>query len=392
MSTAAHTLKVLHLASHEINVGDGALNSAIRDRLTHLWGSEIDFTLGDVAVDRPELTAAQANEYDLVIVGGGGSISNGPFAAQNGTAMPMTIEEYSRSTTPFAFVGLGHNVFEGDPYRHGKALTQLLLEAAQRRDPFSVRNDGSLARLHRDLGDVADTVVEIPDPGFFVDAPSRHPTEASARPYALIQVAGDSLARRVGLGRTQRILMKLGKKDPTRAITDGIIDFAMRLWQSHRLDIMVAPHIPQDVTMSATIVRELYRRAGKAGAHRPFRLMGTPHPLHAKSFFGAYSAAELIVGMRGHSVICGVGLRRPTIALSTHPKVIGFMEECGVGQWSATIGKTMSGELFRLADGVLSDNGAAYFAARDPAVATFSDRFDDFLRKALDRVRENQGS
>jgi len=34
--------------------------------------------------------------------------------------------------------------------------------------------------------------------------------------------------------------------------------------------------------------------------------------------------------MRGHAVICSVGLGTPIIALSSHPKVRGFMESIGL--------------------------------------------------------------
>lgn len=47
-------------------------------------------------------------------------------------------------------------------------------------------------------------------------------------------------------------------------------------------------------------------------------------------FFDAYKKASVVIGMRGHSVICGVGLNTPTIALSSHSKVKGFMNMVGL--------------------------------------------------------------
>ena len=37
--------------------------------------------------------------------------------------------------------------------------------------------------------------------------------------------------------------------------------------------------------------------------------------------------------MRFHSAVCGVGLGAPFIALDTMPKVGGFMNNCGLGDW-----------------------------------------------------------
>ena len=58
------------------------------------------------------------------------------------------------------------------------------------------------------------------------------------------------------------------------------------------------------------------------------------HPIFAPSFFNLYNDSKLVVGMRGHSVICAAGLQTPVIPISTHPKVAGFSEEAGLVPWT----------------------------------------------------------
>ncbi|MFC4255549.1 hypothetical protein GRI97_08930 [Altererythrobacter xixiisoli] len=379
-------MKVLHLASHEINVGDGALTHAIRARILDIVGAGVSFDLQDVAVFRKELTAAELDSYDLVVVGGGGGISNGPFAARTGTPMPISMDEYVKSKARFAFVGLGHNLFEGDPFRHAEQLKQLLRHVREKGDFFSVRNDGSLARLQRDLGHAeTEAVVEIPDPGFFVDAPARRPASASARPYIVVQPAGDSLHLRSPVSRISRVMKRLRSGDVLSPLEQALVQFSLHMWRNHGFDIQLTPHIPHDVPICAAISRALYARAGKDALHRPFRMAGTPHPDHAGEFFGSYAAAQMIVGMRGHAVICGVGLRRPTIALSTHPKVVGFMEDCDLAHWSVPLTGNSADLLIARAEELLNGE-SRYFADRDKAVADFGPRFDSFMRQVIDSV------
>jgi polysaccharide pyruvyl transferase WcaK-like protein len=374
-------LKILHLASHEINPGDGALNLVIRERLSALADTEVEFTLRDVIVDRRPLTANDLDPFDLVVVGGGGFINNSDRAAQTGTELPIALAEYRRAKPRFAFVALGHNLFASQHYRHAKALSQLLAIAAERGDPFSVRNDGSLARMRSALGEACAGLAEVPDPGFFIGSPLRPPLEASTRPYALLQVAGDSLWLRLGGGQMRRVLTRFSSC-ALDGLAERLAQWGLRCWRDCGLDILVAPHLRLDVSLASAVLNHLYAGAGHAADHRPFRMVGTPYAAHARAYFSAYSAASLVVGMRGHAVICGVGLRRPVIALSTHPKIAGFMDDCGLKDWTVPLSHDMVDDLEQRSRALLKSSDS-YFQRRDVATADFSDRLDRFLLRAV---------
>ncbi|HUO88353.1 MAG TPA: polysaccharide pyruvyl transferase family protein [Rhizomicrobium sp.] len=378
--------KVLHIASHGLNVGDGALNGVIRERLCRLSPEPLAFTSLDAVLDPKALAASDADAFDLVLVGGGGAINNNLRATRLGLELPMTLAEYRRSRTPFAFVALGHNLFPGEKARHAGALGALMKAAGERGDPFSVRNDGSLARLHRDIGDAARTAVEIPDPGFFVAPEPVRPVEAGERPYMVLQVAADRLPARLGAGPLERALWPVWRPG-FAALADALADFALDAWRAFGFDVLVAPHIPADVELGAAVVERLYRRAGAAAAERPFRLMGTPHPSQAARFFAAYGAAELVVGMRGHAAICAVGLGRPFVALASHPKITGFMESCGLGEWCVPADGDIAGDLASKTRALLDGGLATYGTQRDARTAGFGTRLDAFLGAALARMR-----
>ena len=41
--------------------------------------------------------------------------------------------------------------------------------------------------------------------------------------------------------------------------------------------------------------------------------------------------------MRGHAMIVSVGVGTPSVGIVSHPKVEGFLQECGLEKWSANI-------------------------------------------------------
>jgi polysaccharide pyruvyl transferase WcaK-like protein len=374
--------KVLHIASHGLNVGDGALNGVIRARLSRLSPFPIAYTLVDSVLDGAGLAASDVDAFDLVIVGGGGAINNSARAAACGVELPMTLDAYRRARVPFAFVALGYNLFAGQRLRHAEALRALLAASRERGDLFSVRNDGSVARLAGDLGDCAKSVSEIPDPGFFVETVSGPPVEAGERPYLLLQVAGDRLGDRLGASTAGRVLWPrhgLGR------FADALADFALRAWRAFELDILVAPHIPADAVLGAAVLARIYRRAGRAAIRRPFRLLGTPHPTQAARFFSAYAAAELVLGMRGHAAICATGLGRPFIGVASHPKIRGFLERCGLGAWCVPVTGNLADQLFDTSRALLDGGLEAYRAQRDTHTADFAARLDAYLCQVVAR-------
>jgi polysaccharide pyruvyl transferase WcaK-like protein len=379
---------VIHVASHAINVGDGALNSVIQQRLASLTDAPIDFELIDVAVERRELRAQDVEGADLVVVGGGGAISIASWNSLSGTALPMRISEIERSRTPFAVVAIGHNLFAGEQLVHREQLLELLELCEARSFPFSVRNDGSLDRLRKVLGpERCQHIIEVPDPGFFVDAPPRIPPEAGRDRYALIQVAGDNAAGRFSAGsyrpaNVDRALRLIGRSSVDRML-DGIADLARHLVDAHDLDVVFAPHVPADVPLIGDLFRRLPSGLRTRYARRPFRILGLPNPRGASAFFGAYSAAQLVVGMRGHAVICGVGVGIPTVAIDTHPKIAGFMRSCDLDDHVVTLSSHLGGDLVAAADDLLGAGRAAHLARRAAATGGFADRLDALLRAAV---------
>jgi hypothetical protein len=212
-----------------------------------------------------------------------------------------------------------------------------------------VRNDGSKERLEKDLGsDMTNSVWEVPDPGLFVPIePMLHPQIRSGRPNIVLQLAGDRLASRLMQDSGERpggmfgALKKRQQPEPegVDAVWEAIANACNRISSKRDVNFILAPHIHSDLGIAQDFILAS-RKIPPPRYFSGFRLevsgvlRGTRS---ASGFFDLYRQADLVAGMRGHSMIVSVGAGTPCVGIVSHPKVEGFLQECGLEKWSANI-------------------------------------------------------
>jgi hypothetical protein len=292
-------MRIGHLTSHNINVGDGAFIGVIQ---SYMRGCEID----NVDIISIDVTNVDLSHYDKVVVGGGGVITSQRVkscsALESGVSTSMLDERYS-------FVALGYNTFYGQDYNMRDELRELVGRANDLGIPFSVRMDGGKERI---LEEVGIDIEEIPDPGLFIEVDESYtpPQIDPNRLNVVMQVAGDNPELR---GEYVNVLANL----------------AGLLIHDCGVNIILAPHITRDLEVTSEVATHLSDKYFRGS----LCMTGIVHPRNAAQYFKVYKDADLVIGMRGHSVICGVGLGTPTVAIDTHPKVGGFMRKVGLGDW-----------------------------------------------------------
>lgn len=316
-------MNIIHFASHAINIGDGAIHYGTRDYFNKVLGTNTFMNVDVVSLDlaksllRPE-EVDEVNS-DLLLVGGGGSIdglANKPCSI----SFPMLLSDLEKIKTRMCFWALGVNLFRNQEWDEGAVdrLNQLVDMCTEREWPFTVRADGSLARLEGVLTDNNLSYVhELPDPGFFIktDRDFVVPTQS---PYVLIQLASDNYGHRLSFEQSD---------------IDGFFQdmAAYTTWLTKKeLRVVFATHIQPDLFCVAEIFNQIDKNTLRLGT----AVTGTYDVVNADKFFRYYEEAELAVGMRGHSVICGAGLGTPVLAIDTHDKVGGFMKEIGKAQYA----------------------------------------------------------
>ena len=268
---------------------------------------------------------------DLLLVGGGGMLDGGRGDRNAGMGFDLPYDLLLKITVPVVFYAVGFNLFDKQIYWNlDKLRRHIKYVAAQSKMIFSVRNDGSLARLQEVLGDDADGIVEVPDPGMYVPTTDTdHPEILQGKDNILVQIAGDNPFSRFSAG-LWRYVPIVGKRVLRRRLLQQLQYLGKALQaiaKKNDVNYILCPHLVRDYTVTGKFVDNI----NKGFSRFNFNSTGIQRGSRAAhSFFDIYKKVSLVIGMRGHSVICGVGLSTPTIALSSHSKVKGFMNAVGL--------------------------------------------------------------
>ena len=116
------TLKVLHLASFDGNIGDNANHNGVR----FLWKKylpEYDFAITPLEMREyfwkwksfDDDFADMVNEYDLFVCGGGNYFELWVQSSPTGTSVAIPLEVLRKIKTPCLFYALGLDPYMGAP-------------------------------------------------------------------------------------------------------------------------------------------------------------------------------------------------------------------------------------------------------------------------------------
>jgi len=333
-------LKVWHVATHTTNIGDGALVKGIQRTIREDWPEPVEF-ISDCLMhyknywgpkQYTEKLIDQINgKSDLLLIGGGGMLDGGRRYSHTGMGFNLPIEFFKKIKIPIVFYAVGHNSFDGQYFWNKKKLHRLMDFIEKRDDSFfTVRNDGTIHRLKRLFGEPLAQVTEIPDPGMYVPVLNRNDVLVDrTKINVLIQLAGDNEFSRMSSALWRHVPIMGSKILNTRQSTflGRIADAIQEVCVHNDINLTLCPHLLRDLSISDKFVKLLPTRFGRFNINMSEIVRGADQAAH---FFGLYQAADLVIGMRGHSVICGVGLNTPTIAVASHKKVAGFMHSVGL--------------------------------------------------------------
>ena len=344
---------IVHIAMHTTNIGDGALVRGIQHTLPKDLETGIrfidhcitDFLKYDKLKFDDQYVEWLNNNANLLLIGGGGLISEKNYLP---TILPPQI--LSKLKLPIVVYAVGHNLFDGERLKNSDGLSALIGQIRELGGLFSVRNDGSLERLKRDIGaSAAQSVREVPDPGVFVPVEAMlHPQIRPGRRNVVLQFAGDKLANRLGECDTEKPAdgwFPLQKKSKQRHEKSSrqrdlfwakIASVCNKLTRQHNVNFFIAPHVHSDLAVTESFVSATRHTPDFEGSR--LEVSGVFRgATSAPAYFDLYRQADFVVGMRGHSIIVAVGIGTPCVAIVSHPKVEGFLKDCGLEEWSAHV-------------------------------------------------------
>lgn len=313
-----------HFACHSSNIGDGAivtgqyrlLNSLAKSSYRPYDLLQSSSWYGNDSYSRAFLDAV-AESADFLLVGGGGLIHGAPRDERAGFAFNVAPSDVARLAKPVLCHAVGMNCFYGERPAYPERLRDFLgiiRDCADRGHWFSFRDDGSRERAEAALDMDLSWADVVTDPGMFVSAQPREPRLPNPRPRILVQVAGDRSDQRYR-GGLDRFVLKLA---------NALERLASRL----DAELVWAPHLIWDTRVVCDVLERASPRLSRFNSDMLPVVRGAGR---ASEFFAEYEHADLVIGMRSHSLIVAAGLGVPFLAIESHPKVPGFMRSIGLG-------------------------------------------------------------
>lgn len=293
--------KAIHLCVLNRNVGDNALNLAIKEKLQKMFRVSHMEILNNFF---PPQNLKKLQKSNLIVFGGGGLIhSYGPSGnpiERTGTLWQIELEALKALTQKIVLYGVGFNHFYGEK-EPLPAMRELFKVLVNKNALISFRNDGSKERFLGYFPEFEPYIKVIPDPGvFFRPTPIKQD-----EPYVILQIAADRPHFRFG-DRFEDFMTLV------RSICDRI-----------EQRILLIPHTPDDV--------KLYRELQKKVKAEILPLKNQAN--ETSEVVGYYAGADFTISTRGHSQILSIGNCVPTFSIATHPKIQGFAEDCQLEEY-----------------------------------------------------------
>lgn len=337
-------MKILHLGSHNGNIGDNASHIGFRKIIE-------DIVSEDTVIDKLEIRkfynnyslpdrlffdskfTARVNKYDLLVVGGGGFLDYWVENSVTGTTLNISKEVFDLIKVPVMITSVGcmphKEVPEGNVEKFRNFLDYLL---SRKNTLIAVRNDGSKETLKQFIGEqYAAAIPEVLDHGFFYenDGTFYKPFEEK---YILINTTSD------------QVLMKnrsIGKIDGERHIIE-MSKAINNIIHNSELNIVFAPHIYSDYQAIDGILKHIN------DYHIRSRIAITPFAqgdFGCNQIYSAYKNSAVVAGMRFHANVCSIAMNVPSIGLAALDRVQNMYDSLGLHNSVVKVDRPFSVEL-----------------------------------------------
>lgn len=324
------TIRVLHLASFDGNVGDNANHNGFYKYLKKIPG--LEFNIQSLEIREfyrkkrffDESFVSLANKFDLLIVGGGNYFELWVEHSPTGTSFMIQPDLFKKIEPPVFFNALGVDPGQGATSESCKKFENFLSIVLDEPKNFvSVRNDGSLQALKDYLGpEYSSKVFWTPDAGITVDVDDEFELFDDGRQFAAINLAGDMLETRFpgtsGLIDTTYFIRSFAKLSE-KILTEGLVD-----------ELLFVPHIYKDLAITNSVLENISDSAVRSKISVAPLLHGEGAE---RKIFALYKNAKIALCMRFHANLCSIGLGTPTIGLCNYRQIDQLYREINLGQY-----------------------------------------------------------
>ena len=321
-------MKALQVASFNGNIGDCANHTGFRQELKK-WMPDIEYSNLEMRnfyhswnkCKFDESFAEMANQYDLLIFGGGGFFELKWDYSATGTTIDLSHEILALINTPILFNCIGTSVAKGASEQAVAKFDSFLSEVIERGDFVTVRNDGSYELLNKLYQNkYSDKILRVPDGGFFcVPAHYEQPLIVHGYKNICINIAGDMPEIRFP-----------GEEKLDRAgFVSEMAEFCNRILErDEKIRLIFVPHILSDLKIISELMGLisdwfLRMRVTCAGCYNGEATGGLVN-------FDLYRKCDLVLGMRYHANVVPIGMNIPTIMLGTYEPHLSLCRDLNI--------------------------------------------------------------
>ncbi len=345
-------LKVLHVASFKGNIGDNANHTGFRSKLAETLDVDLvytDFEIREVFWKHKAFDdnfVQLANIHDLVVIGGGNYFELWVENSETGTSFDIKLDLLSQIKSPIIFNALGVDPAQGaseislTKFRH---FCDMAIDSPTML--LSCRNDGSIKTLREVVGDkYAANFYHVPDAGFFTKVlDTYHPELDPNKSNIVIQIAGDMLETRFPNIEPDDI-----------SFDEFISSMAIYMERIYKLDVnfILVPHIFRDLGVIDSLINKLPDNIRRGCVSVAPYLVGQKGQDY---IFDIYKKSDLVLGMRFHASVCGLGLGKPCIGLVNYRQIDELYNELSLEQFKIHVNKVgFEGKLYSLSESLLN--------------------------------------
>jgi len=380
-------MRILHVASFVGNVGDNASHQGLYSILSGLFDAyEVEqleirkfyknYQHSDKRYFNHDFIIF-ANQFDLVVIGGGGFLDYWVKDSSTGTTVDLAPELVKEIKVPTIIASVGcvphKDVPDGNIEKFRSFLEAVKLNPKVK---ILIRNDGSVNSFKKYIGKkYLDDISEILDNGFFFDVnETLLPFEDE---YVAINITNDQLAMNSSCRESIRI----------DRYHDALVKTIKYLCEEKKLKIVFVPHIYSDLKAISEIVFQLDDYIIREFVSIAPCIQGDSG---ARLAFSVYKHSALTIGSRFHANVCALAMRVPVVGLVALDRVKYVFDQFKLPDSYVLLDYDFSDDLIKIIDTKLHEtDGASESLALDLDVrkgltrTIYSDVFRAFGFKVL---------
>jgi len=321
-------LRILHVASFVGNIGDNASHLGLNKILAGYFN---DFDVERLEIrkfyknykhedkQRFDLTFIEyANQFDMLVVGGGGFLDYWLEGSATGTTLDMEPQLVAKIQVPTLICSVGcmpHKPIPvGNVGKFRRFLDAVMLNPMVR---IAVRNDGSVLSLKNDIGvEYLSHIPEVLDNGFFFDTQASNPLTMK-QDYIAINVTNDQL---------QMSSHSRGCIDKSVYLA-ALAQVVTYITKTLRVHVVFVPHIYSDLKAITEVLSQLDDFIIREYISVAPCLQ---YDDGAKTVFSIYKHSRLVLGSRFHTNVCSLAMGVPSVGLVALDRVKYVYDKLGM--------------------------------------------------------------